>query len=135
MLFANRATAWEFAESNICTLTHDTQETSIALTFDPSIGVYDIAITLMGQTWGDAPAFRIVFDGPNPLAIGTDRQVISDNQTRLSVSNSGFGNVLDGIQFNETMTASLGDQSVTISLDGASDPMAAFRLCPSLATS
>lgn len=132
---ASPAMAWEFTETEVCTVSHDDPAATIALTFDPATGVYDIALTLQGATWGDGAAFRILFEGSNPIAIGTDRQNISEDGTTLNVSDSGFGNVLDGIQFNNRMTATLGDQSITIPLDGAKEPMAAFRLCPAIATS
>ena len=135
LFVSTQATAWEFTETDICTVSHDTEDTSIALTFDPATGIYDIALTLNGQTWADGQTFRIVFNGARSLAIGTDRQVINDDRTQLSVSDSGFGNVLDGIQFNDTMTASLGDQSISLPLNGAAGPMTAFRLCPTIGTS
>ena len=127
--------AWEFTETDICTVTHDAADVTVTLTFDPATDIYDIALALSSATWGDGSNFRIVFDGPNPIAIGTDRQNINDGRTTLNVSDSGFGNVLDGIQFNRQMTASLGAQSITIPLAGAAEPMVAFRLCPSAATS
>lgn len=132
---ASPTMAWEFAETEVCTVFHDDPAATVTLTFDPATGVYDIALTLKSATWGDGANFRILFEGANPIAIGTERQNISDDGMTLNVFDSGFGNVLDGIQFNDRMTATLGDQSVVIPLDGAKDPMAAFRLCPSIATS
>lgn len=135
LVFASPATAWDFAETNVCTVTHDASNVFVAVTFDPTTEIYELTLTLKNQTWGNGHAFRIVFDGQNPIVIGTDRQTLSEDQTQLRVSDRGFGNVLDGIQFNETMTASLEDQSIAISLTGAAGPMAAFRLCPTIATS
>lgn len=135
LLLVSPAHAWEFTETNMCTVNHTSPDVAVTLTYDPSTGLYDIALVMQSTTWQDGQSFRILFEGANPIAIGTDRQMISDDRTTLNVSDSGFGNVLDGIQFNQTMTASLGPQSVTIPLDGASEPMAAFRLCPTVPTS
>lgn len=134
-VLASPALAWEFTETSVCTVSHSDPQAEVVLTFDPATGVYDIAMTLEDDTWPEGSQFRILFEGPNTLAIGTDQQVISDDGRRLNVSDSGFGNVLDGVQFNDQMTAALGALSVVISLDGAAEPLAAFRLCPSIATS
>jgi len=56
--------------------------------------------------------------------------VISNDGRSLSVSDTGFGNVLDGVQFNALMLATVGDQGITIPLAGAAGPMADFRTCP-----
>ena len=52
-----------------------------------------------------------------------------DAAARLTVTDRGFGNVLDGLQFNEAATAFSGDTAVTVPLAGASEPVQAFRDC------
>lgn len=132
---AGPTAAWEFTETDICTVTHTDPQAQVTLTFNPAASIYDIALQLDGQTWGDGAQFRILFEGAKTISIGTTRQILSDDRTTLNVSDRGFGNVLDGLQFNDVMTATLGEQAVAISLDGAAEPLAAFRLCPTIATS
>lgn len=43
------------------------------------------------------------------------------------MTDRGFGNVLDGLEFNETATALLGDQAVVLSLEGAAPAVQSFR--------
>jgi hypothetical protein len=45
------------------------------------------------------------------------------------VSDRGFGNVLDGLEFNQVALAATGDRVVSIDLDGAAPEVAAFRAC------
>lgn len=123
------ATAWEFTAAPICTLTHTAPDIRVTVTYDVSIPEY--AITLSNSTpWPDAATFALRFDGPAALTIGTDKHR-RDNQNRsVTVTDRGFGNVLDGLQFNDSMTALLGDTAVTVSLDGAAGSVADFRSCP-----
>lgn len=67
------------------------------------------------------------FEGGQALTIGTDRQLIQGNT--LSVSDSGFGNVLNGLQFNQKVTAFTPDLAVIFSLAGAAEPVQQFRAC------
>lgn len=127
---ATPATAWEFRETDVCTLTHTDPAAEVVITFDPAQPLYTITLTRPERPWPAGPDFRIRFDGPRPIAIGTTRQVISDDGRSLSVSDTGFGNVLDGVQFNTLMFATVGDQGITIPLAGAAGPMADFRACP-----
>ena len=128
------AQAWEFTPGTPCVLTHETPDIAIKLTFDPTQPLYSIALT-QTTPFTPAPVFAMRFDGPMPIRIATDRhQMSADNQT-VSASDSGFGNVLNGLQFNLTATATLGDQTITIPLEGAADPVAAFRACDTVATS
>lgn len=117
---ASPAAAWQFSPTPICTLTDGTT----TLTYDGA--TYTIAIT-RSEGWTPAPVFSIRFDGPNALQISTDRHQIKG--TTLTVSDRGFGNVLNGLQFNQTATATLGQTSQVIDLSGASGPTAQFRAC------
>ncbi|MEL6573143.1 MAG: hypothetical protein AAFQ64_15890, partial [Pseudomonadota bacterium] len=125
---------WTFAETEVCTLTHVEDSTEVTVVYDPATGTYTISVTTAVE-WADSPVFRLRFDGPNALTIGTDQHTLSNDRRSLSVSDSGFGNVLAGIGRNLQMTALNGDQSVTVSTTDAADPVADFTTCPSPRTS
>ncbi len=122
------ATAWEFAPGAICTLNHTEGDAEIQLTYDPRAPRYTLAIS-RDQPWPEAPTFAMNFDGPAPIRIATNQQAFSADGRTLNVADSGFGNVLDGLQYNTTATATLGETVVIFSLDGASGPVAKFRAC------
>jgi hypothetical protein len=63
------------------------------------------------------------------LTISTQRQVISGDRASVTVKDSGFGNVLDGLEFNNTATAILGNEAVTFGLENAGPAVRAFRAC------
>jgi hypothetical protein len=54
---------------------------------------------------------------------------LSEGGTALTVTDRGFGNVLDGLQHNEAATALAGSASLSVSLDGAAPAVEAFRDC------
>jgi hypothetical protein len=132
LLAASPAFAWEATIGPICTLTHNTPTASVELTYDPAAPLYTITITLTRKdaAWPDARVFEMTFDGPNPLSITTNRHALSDNNKALTVSDQGFGNVLDGLQFNDTATALSGGAQVSLPLDGTAPAVQAFRDCP-----
>jgi len=127
-VIAPAARAWEFTPGLPCQLTHEQDGIAIELTYDPGVPRYSITVTHPDRLTA-APAFELRFDGPLPIAIGTERHTLDTSGRRVSVTDSGFGNVLNGLQFNTTATAILGGQSVSVSLDGAAEPVAAFRAC------
>jgi len=129
LIIAAPAAAWEFSADPICTLDHVTDEAGLRVTFDPSIPEYAIALTLTGAEWPVAEAFGIRFEGARPNVIATDRHVLSDADRTLTVRDSGFGNVLDGLEFNDIATALTGGAAVSFPLDDAAGPVAAFRAC------
>lgn len=129
LLAATPAAAWEAGvDGPFCTLTHAEGDTAVRLTFDPSVPLYTIAIT-SSDPWPVATQFSMSFDGLQPNTIRTDRHVLSPDFNVLSVSDRGFGNVLDGLQFNATAIAASGGTTVRISLDGAAPEVEAFRSC------
>lgn len=128
LLAAAPAFAWEANSGRICALTHQSEAGQVRVTYDPAIGEYAIAIT-PGLAWVPAPVFAIRFDGPRDLTITTTRHVISGDGTTLTVTDRGFGNVLDGLEFNDTATALLGDQEVVFALDEAGPAVREFRAC------
>lgn len=128
-LIASPAVAWEAGvEGAICTLTHAEAGTQVRLTSDPSVPLYTITFSGPDQ-WPVADRFSIRFDGAQTNTITTDRHVLSDNRRSLSVSDRGFGNVLDGLQFNDRATGISGEAALAVSLDGAAPEVAAFRAC------
>lgn len=123
------AAAWEFVPSPVCTLSHEANEAQVTVTYDPrQAQPWTIALTVTGG-WPGATSFGIAFDGPRALSIGTDRQVLGDGGRTLSVSDTAFGNVLDGLQFNSTATAVSGERVVVLPLDGVAPEVEKLRAC------
>lgn len=126
-LLATPAFAWEFSSSPVCTLSHSTEEADLKVTFNSRTdGPYAIEVT-QEQDWQPAPMFMMGFDGPRRSAITTDRHQLSGKT--LTVTDSGFGNVLDGIEFNFVAIARSGETALVFSLTGAAEPVQRFRLC------
>lgn len=135
LALATPAAAWEFTPGQPCLLTHQSGDVAVTLTYDPAAPLYTISL-MQSEGFPVAPTFGLRFDGDLPLAIGTDRHQFTENRRRLTVEDSGFGNVLNGLQFNRLMTAFIGAQVISIPLNGAAEPVAAFRACEGpLATS
>lgn len=125
---ATAAPAWEFTPGLPCRLSHATPQARVELTYDPTAPLYSITIT-RPVPWPDAPAFGLRFDGPRGLTIGTTRHRLSEGGRSLTVTDTGFGNVLDGLQYNHTATALSGETALSFPLAGAAGPVAAFRAC------
>ena len=131
LLIPAPALAWDFTPTPVCTLSHETPEVAVAVTYDPTLPEpYAIAMTLTQGTWPDVPVFALQFVGPYGLVIQTDRHVLSDQGRTLTVTDTGFGNVLDGIGLNRMAIALVGPAVMPVPLDGAGPPLAAFRDCP-----
>lgn len=124
LCLAHPAPAWEFTPTPVCTL-RDAGAIATEVTYDGTL--YAIHLTRSGG-WPDAPVFAIRFEGAAPLTISTSRHVIDG--AKLSVTDRGFDNVLNGLQFNDTATALIGELAVEIDLTGAALPVEAFRACP-----
>lgn len=127
-LLATSAQAWETRSEAICVLEHSEDTADVRLTYDPRSKVYSIAIT-PSKAWRNYPVFAIRFEGPRSLTISTGRHTFNADGTTLAVSDSGFGNVLNGLEFNNTATALLGDQTVKVSLQDAAPAVQEFRAC------
>ena len=130
-LFASPALAWEASSTGpVCLLSHDTGEALVQVSHDPRNAMaYSIHLKYAQSAWSDAPLFAIRFEGPGALTISTDRHRLIDQKAGLVVSDSGFGNVLRGLEANHTALAILGDQTMAIPLDGAAPEVAKFRAC------
>lgn len=132
ILIASPAAAWEFSASPICTLTSSGDAGTMTVTYDASLPEYAIALTLPEGTWPNAPVFGMAFAEDRPISIQTDQHRISNEGRTLTVKDRGFGNVLDGLEFNTRAYAILGDTTIGFGLDGIKDPIAAFRNCPAV---
>ncbi len=130
LLTSAPALAWEARSGRVCELVHDGETAFVRVTFDPAIPEYSIAITPV-LPWLNSPVFAMRFDGPRSNTISTDRHVITGGGETLTVTDSGFGNVLNGLEFNHTATALLGDRAIAVPLDGAGSAVRDFRACAS----
>lgn len=128
LLTTGPAFAWDFdVVDGKCTLAHEEASGSVVVTFDPATNIYRISVARAEGPWQPAPVFSIRYDGAMPLTISTGNHVT--DSLSVSVEDSGFGNVLNGLQYNSTATASLGGISVQFSLQGAAPEVEAFREC------
>lgn len=130
LLLASPAAAWEFSASPICTLTNTTAEGGITVTYDASLPEYTITVTLPQGRWPADPVFGMAFADARPISIQTDRHSISPDGRSVTVKDRGFGNVLNGLEFNTRAYAIMGDTTVGFGLDGIGPAISAFRDCP-----
>ena len=129
ILLTGPATAWEFTALPVCTLSHEGAEAAVTVIYDPRLDE-PYAITLRRtEGWTAGPVFALAFTGGRSLTISTDRHRTSPDRTGITVTDRGFGNLLDGLEFNGEATALIADQAVTFSLDGAAEPVRDFRAC------
>ena len=133
--FSTPAFGWEATQGSICTLSHSTNTARIFLTYDPSKPIYTLTVTLKSRTWSPSPWFAMRFEGGTPIEIATARHVLSQNQFDLTASDTGFGNVLDGLEYNDTALAFTQNQVVQFPLDGAAPEVRKFRNCSGAALS
>jgi hypothetical protein len=125
-----QAVAWEFTPVPICTLFHQAPDVALMVTYDPTSGEYAIHLSREGG-WPEASVFSMRFEGPRGLTISTTQHEIEAEDTRtLTVRDRGFGNVLNGLNFNQRAVAILGEFEVAVSLDGAAPAVEEFRACP-----
>ncbi len=123
------AAAWEFTAIPVCTILHDTPDLSLRVTFDPAQSKpYAIALT-RPTAWPVTKTFGLRFDGPAAMTIGTAEHQLSPDGRTLTVSDSGFDNVLDGLAYNGLATALADDAEVPVDLTGARPAVEAFRAC------
>ncbi len=130
LILASPAYAWEFSASPICTLTDSSDAGEMTVTYDPAITEYTITVTLPDGTWPDAQTFGMAFANGRPISIQTDLFTRSADGRSLTVKDRGFGNVLNGLEFNSRAYAILGDLTVGFTLDGIDPAISAFRDCP-----
>ncbi|MDX8347914.1 excinuclease ABC subunit B [Cognatiyoonia sp. IB215446] len=129
-LFAWPAAAWQFSPSPICTLTETTVDGTLTITYDASLPEYVITITLPDTRWPKAPEFAMAFSGNQPIALRTERHQLSDDRRSLTVTDTGFGNVLNGLEFNLRAYATSGGTTVGFTLTDIGPAIRDFRNCP-----
>ncbi|MEL7014392.1 MAG: hypothetical protein AAFO72_14090 [Pseudomonadota bacterium] len=134
LLLTSPAHAWDFTPGLPCKLNYVSAQAEVELTYDPLVPVYAITVTRK-DPWPQADTFAIRFDGPQGRIIATDRHQLSDDGLSLTVTDRGFGNVLDGLQYNRSATATSGDVEVTVGLERAADAVEAFKACDDAAVS
>lgn len=132
LLLATPATAWEFSALPVCTLTDTSDAGEIIVTYDAEITEYAVTVTLPNGTWPSDPTFGMAFAGERPISIQTDRYTLSNDGRSLTVKDRGFGNVLNGLEFNTRAYAILGDTTIGFSLSGIGPAVSAFRACPAV---
>lgn len=128
-LLTSPAHAWQAgSEGRLCALRHSDPAADIQLTYDPDGPLYSITVTTPAP-WPDAPVFGLQFDGSRPNIITTTRHERDETGHSLTVTDQGFGNVLDGLEFNRTATAFSGQGLARIDLTGAAPEVQIFRAC------
>jgi hypothetical protein len=131
-LAATPAAAWQAgSDGRVCTLTHSAPEAEVLLTYDPAGPLYTITVTLP-EPWPVHPVFAIAFEGGRALQIATDRHERSADGRSITVTDRGFGNVLDGLAQNRVAVIVQGPRAVPVSLAGAAPEVAIFRNCGAL---
>ncbi|MEO0702743.1 MAG: excinuclease ABC subunit B [Pseudomonadota bacterium] len=128
-LLAAPAHAWEFSPDPVCTLSHATPDADVAVTYDPASQEYAITLTRAETPWPTGIIFEIRFSGPRTLTISTTRHELSEDGRALTVRDRGFGNVLNGIEFNTTATAIINGPVISVPLTGAAPEVQKFRAC------
>ena len=127
MFLPTCASAWEFSPHPLCTLSHQSESAQIEITYDPGVPEYRMTLNLLAEHWARSENFGITFRGERPLTIGTDRHEI--DQGNLTVADTGFGNVLYGLEFNTIAIAFTSAQTEQFSLAGAPSAVRNFRSC------
>ncbi len=123
------AQAWDFTPTPVCTILNDTPTLQVRVTYDPrQAQPYAIALT-RPDPWPETESFGLRFEGPMAMTIGTDRHQLSNEGRTLTVTDTGFGNVLDGLALNGIAAALAGDTQVPFDLTGARQAVDAFRAC------
>lgn len=122
-LLVAEAHAWMFEPDPICTVRHQSDDLVFQMTYDGAI--YRLELT-HPDGWPAADVFSLQFAPQGPF-ISTTQHVINGNS--LMVADTGFGNVLNGLQDNLIAIAILGATQRRFDLSGAAPVIAAFRAC------
>ncbi len=128
-ILATPAQAWDFTPTPICTIRNDTPMLSVRVTYDPGQPQPYAIILTRPDPWPVTETFGLRFEGPMAMTIGTSRHQLSPDGRTVTVTDSGFGNVLDGLALNGFAAALAGDTLVPFDLTGARTAVEAFRAC------
>lgn len=135
MCIAVPAHAWEFTPDPICTIWHETDTARLTVSYDPSLP-QPYTLDLRRDTpLPPGPVFAMNFRGIGEFTITTSRHRLSEDNRRLTVTDTGFGNVLSGLEFNAVANALIGETVEPFPLDDAAPAVRAFRDCPTAVTS
>ncbi|MEO1550105.1 MAG: hypothetical protein AAFR93_06690 [Pseudomonadota bacterium] len=126
-LLPHQALGWTFTPVPLCTISHENDAARIDVVYDPGVPEYRLKIALTNAQWAPAPVFSMAFEGGRSLTISTDRHATLG--PNLMVQDRGFGNVLDGLEFNQSVRALTDRQAVAFALTGAAEPVRRFRDC------
>ena len=130
LLAAAPASAWEFNSAPVCMIWHQTETSKIMVSYDVSAPKpYALDVVLKSGRWPDTSPFSVTFEGANSFTISTDRHLVSEDAKTVTASDTGFGNVLKGLENNATASPKLGTQGVTFPLEGAAEVVQKFRDC------
>lgn len=130
IILATPAAAWEAGrEGSVCLLMHSMENAEVVVSHDATKAVPYTIDLILENGWQAGAVFAIRFDGPLPLTITTDRHSVSGET--LSVTDTGFGNVLNGIAGNQVAIAMSGETALVIPLTGAAPEVEAFKACAS----
>ncbi len=129
-LLATPATAWEASRQGpVCLLTHETEGAEITVSHDIRDPVPYAIELIRHAAWQSSPVFAIRFDGPGRRTITTEAHQLTRDRKALIVTDTGFGNVLEGLAFNHVAIAVTGDTAIVIPLAGAAPEVERFRAC------
>ena len=131
LCLASPAAAWEASRDGpVCLLAHTAKTGDVLISHDLRKTVpYAIQLRRDDTPWINGEVFAMRFDGPMRFTITTDRHQLTDDGQELAVTDSGFENVLRGLEENFIALATLGSQSMILPLTGAAPEVAKFRSC------
>jgi hypothetical protein len=129
LILAAPAQAWEFTPAPVCTLFDSRPDFSVRVTYDPAQPEAYAIILTRPDPWPETDRFGLRFNGPRSMTLGTDQHRLSADGKSLTVTDTGFGNVLDGLEFNATATALAGATEVAFDLTDAAEAVREFRAC------
>ena len=97
LLCAQTALAWTFTPNPICTVNFENEEIDLELTYSHETEIYAIKLTKTDAPWADSDKFSMRFEGVRPNLISTQNHEFSADMRSITASDTGFGNVLDGL--------------------------------------
>ena len=121
--------AWDFTSNPICSVTHQDETIRVDLTYNHATEIYAISLTKPDAPWAKSDEFSMRFEGHRPKFISTNRHEFSADGRTITAADTGFGNVLDGLQYNTLAAAIAENERIFVSLIGAYPHVEAFRKC------
>ncbi|MEL7115222.1 MAG: excinuclease ABC subunit B [Pseudomonadota bacterium] len=129
-VLATPAFAWDFTPRPVCTIWHEARAGEMKVTYDPSADQpYAIAVTLADGAWPATTPYTITFQGMRSFTIATDRHQVIEGGATVLAEDTGFDNVLNGLEFGLFARPALGRTALEFPLAGAAEAVAKFRDC------